>query len=164
MVSYLNEKWRVSPKKIGRSRKIQVRQFEPEEISIEYELQVDNPAFMSEAIQEATKLAIAYLDEEEKKLRRKSSLAEEIKDETKDIIYDLVISDEGRKFGIFKIKPSEDPQFLNYLHLWFEKDQNDLYIGYLRKDTGEFKFKDKNIDLITKLGIKEGFHFKIIRK
>jgi len=50
------------------------------------------------------------------------------------------------------------------VHLWFERDQKDLYIGYLRKDTGEFKFKDKNVELINKLGIEKGKHFLIKKR
>lgn len=160
----MNDKWRVTPKKIGRSRKIQVRQFEPEEISIEYELMVDDPAFITEAIKEATSLAVAYLDEEERKLRQKIDSMPIISSEEREISYDLEISDSGKKMGVFKIKPSEDPQFINYVHLWFEKDQKDVYIGYLRKDTGEFKFKDKNMEIINELGIEKDLHFLIIKK
>ncbi|MFX0124860.1 MAG: hypothetical protein ACFFAE_14610 [Candidatus Hodarchaeota archaeon] len=50
----MRDKWRVMPKRIGRSRKIQVRQFEPEEIWIEYELEVEDESLANEALQEAT--------------------------------------------------------------------------------------------------------------
>jgi hypothetical protein len=158
----MKDKWRVLPKRIGRSRKIQVRQFEPEEIFIEYELDVKDPSSMQEAIQEATQLAKDYLDEEERKLRRKDLLKEEKIEEIKPkVVYDLQITELGQKLGNFKIKSSEDPQFLNYLHLWLEKDQKEFYIGYLRKDTGEFKFKTTNKEIIQKYGIKKGKHFNI---
>ena len=65
----MKEKFRVLPKRIARSRKIQVRQFEPEEIWIEYELDIKDESAASDAVREATRLANEYLDEEEKRLR-----------------------------------------------------------------------------------------------
>jgi hypothetical protein len=159
----LKDKWRVTPKRIGRSRKIQVRQFEPEEIFIEYELDISDPSLMKEAVQEATQLAVDYLDEEERKLRGQAQPSEvKPKEERERVQYKLEITDEGRQLGNFQIKTSEDPQFINFLHLWLDKDQKELYIGYLRKDTGDFKFKAKNKELIQKYGIKKGKHFRIL--
>ncbi|MFX0152188.1 MAG: hypothetical protein ACFFAJ_15485 [Candidatus Hodarchaeota archaeon] len=159
----MKDKWRVMPKRIGRSRKIQVRQFEPEEIFIEYELDISDPSLMKEAVQEATQFAVAYLDEEERKLRGKVQPSEvKPKEERERVHYNLEITNEGRQLGNFQIKTSEDPQFINYLHLWLLKDQKELYVGYLRKDTGDFKFKAKNKDLIQKYGIKKGKHFRIV--
>lgn len=159
----MKEKWRVMPKRIGRSRKIQVRQFEPEEIWIEYELEVEDESSANEALQEATQLAITYLNEEEKKLRGKTKLQDEIIEE-KPIEYKLEITDEGKNLGNFRIKPSDDPQYANFVHLWLEKDSNNFYVGFLRKDTGEFKFKTKNKDLIQQYGIKKDSHFRIVKK
>ncbi|MFX1505387.1 MAG: hypothetical protein ACFFDC_04645 [Promethearchaeota archaeon] len=159
----MKEKWRVMPKRIGRSRKIQVRQFEPEEIWIEYELEVEDESSANEALQEATQLAITYLNEEEKKLRGKTKLQDEIIEE-KAIEYKLEITDEGKNLGNFRIKPSDDPQYANFVHLWLEKDSNNFYVGFLRKDTGEFKFKTKNKDLIQQYGIKKDSHFRIVKK
>ncbi|MFX0066703.1 MAG: hypothetical protein ACFFC7_31575 [Candidatus Hermodarchaeota archaeon] len=159
----MKDKWRVTPKRIGRSRKIQVRQFEPEEIFIEYELDISDPSLMKEAVQEATQLAVDYLDEEERKLRGKAKPSEvKPKKERERVHYNLEITNEGKKIGNFQIKTSEDPQFINFLHLWLEKDQKELYVGYLRKDTGVFKFKAENKELIQKYGIKKGKHFRIV--
>ncbi|MHA1971833.1 MAG: hypothetical protein ACTSW1_02500 [Candidatus Hodarchaeales archaeon] len=158
----MKEKWRITPKKIGRSRKIQVRQFEPEEIYIEFELDVSDDSSMHEAIQEATKLAIAYLDEEEEKLRGLTH--KERKEEEKPPTpreYTLEITEEGKKLGNFQVKASDDPQYTNFLHLWLEKGTEKIYVGYLLKDSGDFKFKSKNKDIIKKLGIKKGLHFEV---
>jgi hypothetical protein len=161
----MNNKWRITPKKIGRSRKIQVRQFEPEEIWIEYEIDIEDHSLMNEAVQEATKLATEYLDGEERKLRRKTNASlDEIEEEIErsEVQYTLEITNEGKSLGNFKIKASNDPQYANFLHLWLEKEKQEFYVGYLLKDGGEFKFKSKNRDLIQKYGIKKGIHFKII--
>lgn len=158
----MKEKWRVMPTRIGRSRKIQVRQFEPEEIWIEYELKVEDASSADEALQEATKLAIAYLNEEEMKLRGKTkSLAEEV--EKSIVEYTLEITETGKSLGNFRVKPSEDPQYENFVHLWLEKDQKEFYVGFLRKDTGDFKFKSKNKELIQQYGIKKDIHFQIVK-
>ncbi len=69
----MKDKFRVLPKRIARSRKIQVRQFEPEEIWIEFELDIKDEAAVQDALREATRLANEYLDEEEKRLRRTSN-------------------------------------------------------------------------------------------
>ena len=163
----LKDKFRVIPKRIARSRKIQVRQFEPEEIWIEYELEIKDPedsSVASEAIQEATRLAKAYLDSEEMKLRQIMSSDKPIADEEKVTTeYDLQITEEGNKLGRFRIYPSDDPQFVNFIHLWLEKDQKEVYIGYLLKNTGDFKFKSKNKDFIQEHGIKKGKHFRIVK-
>lgn len=158
----MKDKWRVMPKRIGRSRKIQVRQFEPEEIWIEYEIEVEEEVFAIEAIEEATNLAVTYLDQEEKKLRKKIKPHKEKIVKKPLIEYDLEITVEGKNLGNFRIKPSEDPQFINFIHLWLEKDQKELYVGFLRKDTGEFKFKTKNKELIQQYGIKKEKHFRIV--
>jgi hypothetical protein len=166
----MKDKFRVIPKRIARSRKIQVRQFEPEEIYIEYELDImgqDDPSAASKAIQEATRLAEAYLDNEEAKLRSKmsddESISEDIQDMRVSAEYGLQITYEGKSLGDFRIKPSDDPQFANFIHLWLEKDQKETYIGYLLKNTGDFKFKKKNKDFIQQHGIKKGKHFIIIK-
>ncbi|MHA2245473.1 MAG: hypothetical protein ACXADY_10950 [Candidatus Hodarchaeales archaeon] len=159
----MKEKWQVMPKRIGRSRKIQVRQFEPEEIWIEYELDVEEGSLANEAVQEATKLAVAYLDEEEKRLRDKVKQHKEKLEEKPGGEYGLEITNEGKNLGNFRVKPSDDPQFANFIHLWLEKDQKELYVGFLRKDTGEFKFKKKNRELIKQLGIKKEKHFQIVQ-
>ncbi len=158
----MRNKWRVMPKRIGRSRKIQVRQFEPEEIWIEYEIDVEDASLANEAVQEATKLAGAYLDEEEKKLRDKVKPHRETIEEKPIVEYGLDITSEGKNLGNFRIKPSDDPQFANFVHLWLEKDQKEIYVGFLRKDTGEFKFKAKNKEIIQQYGIKKGKHFRIV--
>lgn len=152
------------PKRVGRSRKIQVRQFEPEEIWIEYELEVEDDSLANEALQEATKLAIDYLNKEEKKLRNKTKLQDEIIEEKPAIEYYLEITNEGKNLGNFRVKPSEDPQYANFVHLWLEKDQKEFYVGFLRKDTGDFKFKTKNKELIQQYGIKKDRHFLIVKK
>lgn len=157
----MKDKWRVKPKRVGRSRKIQVRQFEPEEIWIEYELDIDEASHSTEAVQEATKLAVAYLDNEERKLREKPKKQKKKKLEKPILEYGLEITSEGKNIGNFRIKHSDDPQFVNFLHLWLEKDQQDIYIGFLRKDTGEFKFKKKNEEIIRQFGIKRDKHFRI---
>ncbi len=157
----MKEKWRVKPKRVGRSRKIQVRQFEPEEIWIEYELDIEEASLSTEAVREATKLAVAYLDEEEKKLREKTQLPKEKILEKPFYEYGLEITSEGKNLGNFRIKHSDDPQFANFLHLWLEKDQQEIYVGFLRKDTGEFKFKKKNEEIIKQFGIKKEKHFRI---
>ncbi|MHA2327579.1 MAG: hypothetical protein ACXACR_03565 [Candidatus Hodarchaeales archaeon] len=108
----MKDKWQIIPKRIGRSRKIQVRQFEPEEIWIEYELDVKDPSMMSVALQEATSLAVSYLDEEEKKLRRKSQSNEKPNEKKKSITYRLQITREGQSLGNFRVKESDDPQLI----------------------------------------------------
>lgn len=159
----MKDKWRIMPKRIGRSRKIQVRQFEPEEIWIEYELEVEDESSANEALQEATQLAIEYLNEEEKKLRGKK-IQEDAIEEKPISEYILEITNEGKDLGNFRIKPSDDPQYANFIHLWLEKDNNNFYVGFLRKDTGEFKFKSKNKELIQQYGIKKDLHFRILKK
>jgi hypothetical protein len=152
------------PKRIGRSRKIQVRQFEPEEIWIEYEIEIEEDSSADQALQEATQLAIAYLNEEEEKLRNKTQLQDVMIEKKPLVEYTLEITNEGKDLGNFRVKPSEDPQYANFVHLWLEKDQKDLYIGFLRKDTGDFKFKSKNKELIQQYGIKKDIHFRIVKK
>ncbi|MFX0123504.1 MAG: hypothetical protein ACFFAE_07665 [Candidatus Hodarchaeota archaeon] len=162
----MKEKFRVLPKRIARSRKIQVRQFEPEEIWIEYELDIQDSSSAKEAIQEATRLASEYLDEEEARLRgigdqivstnsgKKRSVTE----------YDLVLTTEGKEKNL-EIVRSKESQFANFIHLWLGNNGNGskkTYIGHLRKDTGEFKLKPENEPLIKKQGIKQGTHFRIV--
>ncbi|MHA2075923.1 MAG: hypothetical protein ACW97X_14990 [Candidatus Hodarchaeales archaeon] len=166
----MKDKFRVIPKRIARSRKIQVRQFEPEEIYIEYELDIqdqDDPSIASKAIQEATRLAEVYLDNEETKLRSKmsdnGSIGEDKQNMRVSAEYGLEITEEVKSLGDFRIKPSDDPQFANFIHLWLEKDQKETYIGYLLKNTGDFKFKKKNKDFIKQHGIGKGKHFRIIK-
>ena len=162
----MKDKCQVVPKRVGRSRKIQVRQFEPEEIFIEFELNVTDPTSTQEAIEEATQLAISYLDAEEKRLRNisdttgiKKPVKREVKEE-----YALQITGEGKKLGKFTINKSEDPQFENFVHLWFEIKKEKIYVGYLRKDTGDFTIKDKNKNILEKYGVQRGKHFRIMKK
>jgi hypothetical protein len=158
----MKDKWQVVPKRIGRSRKVQVRQYEPEEIFIEFELNVKDASSTQDAIEEATRLAISYLDEEETKLRGpKPPVKKQPKKQPK-TSFKLHITDEGKKLGTFRINKSQDPQFENFIHLWFVKDRKDVYVGYLRKDTGDFTIKEKNKDLLEKFGVERGKHFKII--
>ncbi|MHA2107484.1 MAG: hypothetical protein ACW99R_07265 [Candidatus Hodarchaeales archaeon] len=162
----MKDKWQVVPKRVGRSRKIQVRQFEPEEIFIEFELNVQDPDSTQDAIEEATQLAISYLDTEEKKLRKtpstqaaKKSAQPKVKEE-----YAIQITEEGKKLGKFNIKKSEDSQFENFIHLWLEIDNEKIYVGFLRKDIGDFTIKDKNKTILEKYGVKRGKHFRIMQK
>ena len=162
----MKDKFIVLPKRVARGRKIQVRQFEPEEIWIEYELNVVDPSSATDAVQEASRLASAYLDEEEKRLRGNnridqvhlSSNNKKVKKE-----YNLELTDQGVKEHLRVVK-SKDPQFNNFIHLWHGNGngKNETYIGHLKKDTGEFKFKSENKSIIDRLGINEGTHFKII--
>ena len=154
------EKWKVLPKRIGRSRKIQVRQFEPEEIFIEFELDIKDPSTTKHAIEEATQLAIAYLDEEEEKLRNQIDRGPQTPQIKKK--YKIHILEAGKKLGNFQIKKSQDPQFENFVHLWLEIEKKDIYVGYLRKDLGDFTFKDKNKQLLDKYGVQLGKHFRIV--
>ncbi|MFX1508501.1 MAG: hypothetical protein ACFFDC_20665 [Promethearchaeota archaeon] len=162
----MKEKFRVLPKRIARSRKIQVRQFEPEEIWIEFELDIPDPSSAKEAIREATRLANEYLDEEETRLRgvgvqtvvtnnvKKSTVAE----------YDLIVTPEGKQKNLEVIR-SKETQFANFIHLWWGNNGNGAkktYIGHLRKDTGEFKLKPENKPFIEHQGIKQGTHFKVV--
>ncbi len=74
--------------------------------------------------------------------------------------YDLELTNKGNNSQLH-VKKSNDPKFVNFIHLWFGKKQG-TYVGYLRKDTGKFVVKDENIT--RKYGIKEGTHFKIIQQ
>ncbi len=147
----MNDKYQVLPGKIARGRKIQVRQFEPEELWIEYNIEVSDPNFADEAVNIATQKAVSYLDQEEEKLRKR------------DTNYELDITEEGNKLGNFRIKVSEDQSFANFIHLWFQRsDTAELYIGYLHKKTGEFTLKKENIDKVNQIGIKQDIHFTIV--
>ncbi len=160
----MKEKYKVLPKRIARSRKIQVRQFEPEEIWIEYELDIHDPASALEAVREATRLASEYLDEEEARLRGIGGQTISTNGGRKSVMeYDLVVTAEGKQKNL-EIMRSKESQFANFIHLWCGKNGDDpkTYIGHLRKDTGEFKLKDQNKPLIEKQGIKEGTHFKVV--
>lgn len=161
----MKEKFRVLPKRIARSRKIQVRQFEPEEIWIEFELDITDPSSAKEAVREATRLANEYLNEEEDRLRGMggqtvvSNIAKHPVTE-----YDLVLTPEGKQKKLEVVRSTET-QFANFIHLWWGNNGNGTkktYIGHLRKDTGEFKVKPENKPFIEKQGIKQGTHFKII--
>ncbi|UCG00621.1 MAG: hypothetical protein JSW11_13500 [Candidatus Heimdallarchaeota archaeon] len=162
----MKEKYRVLPKRIARSRKIQVRQFEPEEIWIEYELDIQDTSFAREAIQEATRLANEYLDEEEARLRGIDRQSVNTNSGKKPLVteYDLILTEEGKQTNL-EIVRSKETQFANFIHLWWGNNGNGskkTYIGHLRKDTGEFKLKPENKSLIEKLGIKKGTHFRIV--
>jgi hypothetical protein len=161
----MKEKFRVLPKRIARSRKIQVRQFEPEEIWIEFELDIPDPSSAKEAIREATRLAKEYLDEEEDRLRgleRQSVVTNNMKFTVTE--YDLVVTPEGKQKNL-EVVHSKETQFANFIHLWWGNNGNGAkktYIGHLRKDTGEFKLKPENKPFIEKQGIREGTHFKVV--
>ena len=164
----MKEKYRVLPKKIARGRKIQVRQFEPEEIWIEFELDIPEASLAKEAIQEATRLAKEYLDEEEARLRGVGGSSVTINSGNTPSVteYDLVLTSEGKAKNL-EVVHSKETQFANFIHLWWGKNGNEerkTYIGHLRKDTGEFKLKPENKSFIEKQGIKQGTHFKIIPK
>ena len=162
----MKEKFRVLPKRIARSRKIQVRQFEPEEIWIEYELDIQDESAASEAVREATRLANEYLDEEEKRLRRVNGHVLPNNNSKKPTVteYKLELTDQGKRLGKLEVVHSKESQFERFIHLWYGKNGKDkkTYVGHLRKDTGEFKYKPENQALVNKYGIKEGTHFKII--
>lgn len=162
----MKDKFRVVPKRIARSRKIQVRQFEPEEIWIEYELDVKDDSAIIEAVREATRLANEYLDEEEERLRRTSPDTSLYSNDIKPTAtsYGLELTEDGKKLGKLEIVSSKEPQFANFIHLWYRSNgqEQKIYVGHLRKDTGEFKFKPENKERITKYGIKEGTHFNIV--
>ncbi|MHA2250410.1 MAG: hypothetical protein ACXAD7_08605 [Candidatus Kariarchaeaceae archaeon] len=148
----MNEKYRVYPSKIARSRKIQVRQFEPEEVFIEYNIEVLDPEAADEAVKMATEKAIEYLDREEERLR----LIEPT--------YKIKISKKGMDLGKFRVKASEDPQYENFIHLWFqESETHELYVGHLHKKKGDFTFKKENVEKINKIGIKKEIHFEIVQ-
>ncbi|MFW9903681.1 MAG: hypothetical protein ACFFFH_05070 [Candidatus Thorarchaeota archaeon] len=162
----MKEKFRVFPKKIARSRKIQVRPFEPEEIWIEFELDIPDPSSTKEAIREATRLANEYLDEEEARLRGVEEQAGVLNNVKKSTVteYDLVVTPEGKQKNLEVVR-SKETQFANFIHLWRGNNGNGAkkrYIGHLRKDTGEFKLKPENMPFIEKQGIKQGMHFKVV--
>ncbi len=160
----MKDKFRVLPKRIARSRKIQVRQFEPEEIWIEYGLDIKDDSATVDAVREATRLANEYLDEEEKRLRGISGQTRSDDFMSTDIECGLELTEEGKKLGRLEIVCSKKPQFANFIHLWYRNNgqEEKVYVGHLRKDTGGFKFKRENKELIDKFGIKEGIHFNII--
>lgn len=150
----------VLPTKIARGRKIQKRQFEPEEIFIEYSINITDSDDEEEAIRVATHKAIAYLDNEEKRLRGKDTTDNQVI--SKEVVYSLEVTDIGRKLGDYRIKTSNDPQYVNLVHIWYKRnDTTELYLGFLNKLTGEFKLKQENIEEINSLGIEVGKHFKI---
>lgn len=161
----MKEKFKVLPKRIARSRKIQVRQFEPEEIWIEYELNIQDPSSSQDAVREATRLANEYLDEEEARLRGNGDLTVDVNIGGKPPVtgYDLVLTEKGKQKNL-QIIHSKESQYANFIHLWCGNNGNDpkTYIGHLRKDTGEFKLKTQNIPLIEEQGIKQGTHFKVV--
>ncbi|MFX0207580.1 MAG: hypothetical protein ACFFDT_16455 [Candidatus Hodarchaeota archaeon] len=161
----MKEKFRVLPKRIARSRKIQVRQFEPEEIWIEFELDINDSSSAKEAIHEATRLANEYLDEEEARLRGvggQTVATNSVKQPVTE--YDLILTPEGKQKKLEVVR-SKETQFANFIHLWWGNSGNEAkktYIGHLRKDTGEFKLKPENKLFIEKQGIKQGTHFKVV--
>lgn len=159
--------YEIKPIKIARSRKIQVKQFEPEEVYIEYELIIHDQTRASDAVKEATTLARAYLDSEEKRLRNGNSvdIAPAIKSNiSKKPLgkgYTIEITPQGKQIGDFRISASKNGQYANFIHLWFKKNGDEFYLGHLRKDNGTFVFKTENSSLIDKYGIKKDQHFKI---
>ena len=155
-IEEMKERFTIRPTKIARGRKIQVRQFEPEEIWIEYDVVIHDPTAAEEAIQEANNQAKAYLDAEEARLR--SGNGNNQQTNTKKTQYKLELTTVGKAEGLV-VKPSTDPKFANFIHLWVN-DEKDVYLGYLRKDTGEFIFKNKS-NIAEAFDIKQGSHFKI---
>ena len=118
--------------------------------------------FRIQIVQSRRSFVIYQKNEEEKKLRGKKKFpVEEV--EKPVVEYSLEITEAGKSLGNFRVKPSEDPQYVNFVHLWLEKDQKEFYVGFLRKDTGEFKFKSKNKELIQQYGIKKDIHFQIVK-
>lgn len=143
--------YKIFPSKLTRSRKIQLRNFESEQISVEYTIELQDASKGDEALEEAMKRANEFLDNEERKLRNIKAT------------YTLQITDEGKKFD-FLIKESKDPQYANFIHLWIKKEDKDFYVGYLHRLTGEFKFKEENLEEINTLGIWQDKHFKIVEE
>jgi hypothetical protein len=164
----MKDRFQVVPKRVARGRKIQVRQFEPEEIWVEYELTIQDPKANQEALEEANRLAMAFLDAQEMELRqinennivptRNNSQRNQKINNT---VYELKLTDQGKKTQLH-IVPSNNLQFQNFIHLWHGKN-NDTYVGHLKKDTGEFKFKPENKAKIVRMGIKQGTHFRVIK-
>jgi hypothetical protein len=161
----MKERFTVTPSKVARRRKIQVRQFEPEELWIEYDVVINDPhdaQAAEEAITKASNLAKAYLDAEETRLRKGNGLQQNtMKSEPSRKLsptYKLELTDKGKKEGLV-IKPSTDAKFANFIHLWINDDK-DIYLGYLRKDTGEFTFKSNN-NAAEAFDIKKDTHFKV---
>ena len=78
--------------------------------------------------------------------------------------YKLELTDQGKALKKLEVVRSKEPQFAKFIHLWYGNNgkNNKTYVGHLRKDTGEFKYKPENKELVNKYGIKEGTHFKII--
>lgn len=145
-------KYKIYPSKIVRSRKIQLKQFESEEIKIEMSIEVQDLDYVEEALAEATKKAIEYLDLEERKLRNIQ------------IIYSLQLTEEGKATNALIVDYSKEKQYENYIHLWYKRFDIDLYIGFLHRLTGEFKFKEENMEEIEKLGIEKDIHFVISKE
>ena len=156
----MKDRFKVIPKRVARGRKIQVRQFEPEELWIEYELEVTDPSAAEEAVLEATRLAREYLDDQEQMLRgvKESPKSNGVVQSVTE--YGLELTNKGNNSQLY-VKKSKDPKFVNFIHLWFGKKQG-TYVGYLRKDTGKFVIKDENVT--RKYGFKEGTHFKIVQQ
>ncbi len=155
----MKDRFTVVPKRVARGRKIQVRPFEPEELWIEYELEVTDPSAADEAVIEATRLAREYLDDQEQILRGITESPMSNRNVQSATEYGLELTNKGK--NQLHVKKSNDPKFVNFIHLWFGKKQG-TYVGYLRKDTGRFVIKDQNVT--QKYGIKEGTHFNIVQQ
>ena len=125
-IEEMKERFTIRPTKIARGRKIQVRQFEPEELWIEYDVEIHDPKATEEAILEANKQAKAYLDAEEARLR--SGNGKNQQTNTKQAQYKLELTKVGKAEGLV-VKPSTDPKFANFIHLWIN-DDTDFNLGY----------------------------------
>lgn len=141
--------YKVVPSSIRRSRKIQLKQFESEEMTIEYSIQINDEGTIEQALQDATDQANRYLDKEERRLRKIIA------------IYSIEVSEEGQVLGGLHIKTSDDKQFENFIHVWKTDGADELYVGYLHRLSGEFKFKEENKEKIDALGISIEKHFNI---
>lgn len=95
--------------------------------------------------------------ERERRMKRKGEGPREVK-------FDLEITDEGGVLGNFHITRSKESQFSNYVHLWFEEDdQGKVYVGHLQNHTGHFKFEPRTKKITQHCGIEEDKHFRIVR-
>ena len=143
--------YKIIPTKVARGRKIQVRQFEPEELWIEYSLTISDPKKATEAIDEASQMATIYLDAEEQKLRAKNQSPPQATPYTVNTSkpipkpsppqpeYDLELTSQGKAKSLH-IAPSTNPQYKDFIHLWYRNNgKNELYVGYLKRDSGDFQ-------------------------
>ena len=118
-------------------------------------------------------MATIYLDAEEQKLRAKNQSPPQATPYTVNTSkpipkpsppppeYDLELTSQGKAKSLH-IAPSTNPQYKDFIHLWYRNNgKNELYVGYLKRDSGDFKFKPENQAQIQKLKIEQGTHFTI---